>query len=535
MKTRSLLNVMVCLAGLATVATAQAQDVVMSAVYGGGGNAGSTYLYDFVELHNRTGAPVDLSGWSLQYASASGTNWGVMALSGTIPANGYFLVRQSAGTSTSSLGQWPVTEDLVGTFTMSGTSAKIALASSTTALTGTCPTGGDIVDFIGWGTANCAEGTAAGATSNPTGLVRADFGCGDTNNNAVDIAVTAMDGIAFIPRNSASAPYACGVSITDCNNNGIDDAIDIAGNPALDCDTNGVIDSCELAARDCDNNGIIDACDIAANSSLDCNTNGVIDSCELAGNDCDNNGIIDSCDIAANPGLDANSNGTIDSCEGTSLASVIISEVVDGTLTGGLPKFVEITNLSTVDTVTFGVNDTIKLYANGSATATQTYSLNGVSLSPSQSYVIANDGGGTTLPPAAWIQAYGIFNLPNAYGNPTFINGNDALTIERNGTIIDSFGAVGVDGTGTAWEYTDSFARRKPGICVGTGHLLRQRLGLRRPQRPRADPAQRQRRRQQRLDPLRLQPPAPDQPRHPHQHLQRQHQRLQLQRHRRLP
>ena len=43
--------------------------VVISQVYGGGGNAGATYKNDFIELYNLGSTPVDVTGWSVQYAS----------------------------------------------------------------------------------------------------------------------------------------------------------------------------------------------------------------------------------------------------------------------------------------------------------------------------------------------------------------------------------------------------------------------------------------------------------------------------------
>ena len=58
--------------GLLGVSANAAADVVISQVYGGGGNSGATLRQDFVELHNTGTAPVTLNGWSLQYASASG-------------------------------------------------------------------------------------------------------------------------------------------------------------------------------------------------------------------------------------------------------------------------------------------------------------------------------------------------------------------------------------------------------------------------------------------------------------------------------
>ena len=54
-------------------AEAISPDVVISQVYGGGGNSGATYTHDFIELFNRGTAAVSLAGWSVQYTSATGT------------------------------------------------------------------------------------------------------------------------------------------------------------------------------------------------------------------------------------------------------------------------------------------------------------------------------------------------------------------------------------------------------------------------------------------------------------------------------
>ena len=65
-------------------ALASTAGVVVSQVYAGGGNAGATYQNDFVELFNRGSSPVDLSGWTVQYASATSTSWSATPLSGSI-------------------------------------------------------------------------------------------------------------------------------------------------------------------------------------------------------------------------------------------------------------------------------------------------------------------------------------------------------------------------------------------------------------------------------------------------------------------
>ena len=71
--------------------------VVINEAYLSGGSAGAAYQNKFIELYNPTDAEVSLDGWSLQYRSATGTAnpTGVAALSGSIEAGGYFLVRQT--------------------------------------------------------------------------------------------------------------------------------------------------------------------------------------------------------------------------------------------------------------------------------------------------------------------------------------------------------------------------------------------------------------------------------------------------------
>src|SRR5262245_62882288 len=72
--------------------SAQAQ-VVISQVYGGNGN---TYNRDYVELFNRGATSVSLTGWSIQYASATGTgNFsanGITSLTGNVAPGQYRLV-----------------------------------------------------------------------------------------------------------------------------------------------------------------------------------------------------------------------------------------------------------------------------------------------------------------------------------------------------------------------------------------------------------------------------------------------------------
>src|SRR5437870_12904629 len=183
-------SMLVALVPLSQRAAAVSTTVVISQVYGGGGNSGATFKNDFIELFNRGSVAVDVTGWSVQYASAAGTSWAATPLSGTIQPGQYYLVQEAAGAGgTTNLP----TPDATGTIAMSATSAKVALLSSQTTIAGgtSCPTSG-VVDLVGYGGANCFEGSGAAPTlSNTTAALRAGNGCVDTDNNLADFTATA--------------------------------------------------------------------------------------------------------------------------------------------------------------------------------------------------------------------------------------------------------------------------------------------------------------------------------------------------------
>jgi len=178
--------------------------VVFSQVYGGaGGTTPGVPNADYVVLHNRGSVEVDVSTWTVQYASATGSTWNRVYLSGVIPAGGYYLVRMSQIYGT---GYDLPTPDATGNAAMSASAAKVALVNNSTALTGTCPLDG-VVDFVGYGTtANCYLGLGrAPAISATTELARNQAGCGDMRQNNTDFVTRTPEPI------NSSAPIAiCG-------------------------------------------------------------------------------------------------------------------------------------------------------------------------------------------------------------------------------------------------------------------------------------------------------------------------------------
>jgi hypothetical protein len=190
-------------------AAAISTTVVISQVYGGGGNSGATYTHDFIELFNRGNSPVDISTWSVQYASSTGTSWQRTNLTGSIAPGQYYLVQEAAGAG----GTTPLpTPDASGTIFMSATSAKVALVTNQTTITSgtSCPIGATVQDFVGYGAANCFEGAgAAPVLSNTTAGFRASAGCTDTDNNNTDFTA-----VAPVPRTTAAPANPCSGSLS---------------------------------------------------------------------------------------------------------------------------------------------------------------------------------------------------------------------------------------------------------------------------------------------------------------------------------
>src|SRR5216117_2771426 len=78
--------------------------IVISQVYGAGGNSGATLRNDFIELFNRGTTNASVSGWSVQYAATAGTSWQKTDLTNVTLAPGqYYLVQEAGGANGSPL------------------------------------------------------------------------------------------------------------------------------------------------------------------------------------------------------------------------------------------------------------------------------------------------------------------------------------------------------------------------------------------------------------------------------------------------
>ena len=141
---------------------------------------------------------------------------------------------------------------------------------------------------------------------------------------------------------------------------------------------------------------------------------------------------------------------------------LIISEYVSGSHSN---KYLEIYNAgATADLSQY----TIKLYTNGGTTPYRTLQLNALTngssvLDSNAILVLQNSSASLTLPEGVTAYSSSVCGF----------NGNDAITLGKNGVVIDVFGNVGTD-PGTSWTIAgdanasvNKSVRRKQNITKG--------------------------------------------------------------------
>ncbi|QDP84376.1 T9SS type A sorting domain-containing protein [Chryseobacterium sp. SNU WT5] len=191
---------------LSAIATMSNAQIVINEVYGGGGNSGSTYKNDFIELMNTGATAATLTNATLQYASKTGTFNQYHPLPPiTLNPGQTYLIQEGAGAG----GTVDLTPDLIapipinfggGTntvagFIMAAGDGKIVLASNTTQVV--APTDANVLDFVGYGAASQFEGT--GAAPSPSATVSiARTGGVDSNNNSADFKTGAPTPLASL-------------------------------------------------------------------------------------------------------------------------------------------------------------------------------------------------------------------------------------------------------------------------------------------------------------------------------------------------
>jgi hypothetical protein len=138
-----------------------------------------------------------------------------------------------------------------------------------------------------------------------------------------------------------------------------------------------------------------------------------------------------------------------------SAACLLLSGVIDGPLSGGLPKAAELyaqCDVAASELPRYALGKS----TNGGGSSGPTLSLpaGGEPLRAGASYYVSYEGAG--------FEAFFGF-APNATGTALYVNGDDAIELYHDGELVDVFGDPAADGTGTAWEYMDGWAYRVSG------------------------------------------------------------------------
>ncbi len=198
--------VLASLAAVSVAAPAQANPagtgLVISEVYGAGGNSGALYNADFVELYNPTNADIPLTGMHIHYRSGGGGSGGTpVALTGTVASHANYLIRMSA---TGANGAALPTPDLApGSFAMAAAGGQVYLLSQSTAIatTGNQAGASGVIDMVGAVGATSFETAATSAGATTTLSLNRNGSGADTDNNTADFTTAA-------PSPTAGAPAA---------------------------------------------------------------------------------------------------------------------------------------------------------------------------------------------------------------------------------------------------------------------------------------------------------------------------------------
>jgi hypothetical protein len=137
-------------------------------------------------------------------------------------------------------------------------------------------------------------------------------------------------------------------------------------------------------------------------------------------------------------------------------AQLVITGVFDGPLTGGIPKFVEL----------YACDDIADLSVYGVGSANNGGGTDGVEFTFPADAVAAGSFIYLSLDVPSFNTYFG-FDPDYTDGSAPNINGDDAIELFFLGgtepVVVDVFGDIFMDGTGTGWDHLDGWAKRISG------------------------------------------------------------------------
>lgn len=451
---------------LASSAQAQCTDLFFSEYIEGSSNNKA------VEIYNPTSGAIDLSDYTVNtYFNGSTSAGQSITLTGMLAAGDvYVIATGNTPIDPAVLNEADVTSSIAN---YNGDDA-VELYKISTATTI------DVIGEIGVDPGSSWSLPTSGSTQNNT-LVRAPNIQGGTSvwtvgqNQWIDLPQDTFDSLGMhtmIACGSPCTPTASSITETACDSYIAPDGMTYTAT--------GMYTATITNVAGCDSVISIDlTINSATSSSL---TEVVCDSFQLNGTTYTFSGTYTQtltnaigCDSVITLTLDVTTtpaaptvNGTLIYCDGdtpTALTisgaavtdSLIISGVMDATLTGGLPKVIELYAIEDIaDLSTYGFGSA----NNGQGSDGEEFTFPAVAVTSGTYIHIATDS-------ANFNTFMGFF--PDYVSGAAAINGDDAIELFHNGAVIDVFGDINVDGTGEAWEYLDGWAYRKDNAIPNGG------------------------------------------------------------------
>ncbi|WP_238547807.1 5'-nucleotidase C-terminal domain-containing protein [Meridianimarinicoccus roseus] len=131
------------------------------------------------------------------------------------------------------------------------------------------------------------------------------------------------------------------------------------------------------------------------------------------------------------------------------MSDLVITGVIDGPLSGGLPKAVELyVRADIADLSVYGLGSA----NNGGGTDGEEFTFPAISATAGTFLYLASESAGFTT--------FMGFAPDFTDGSALAINGDDAIELFLNGNVVDVFGDPDTDGTGQAWDHLDGWAYR---------------------------------------------------------------------------
>lgn len=130
---------------------------------------------------------------------------------------------------------------------------------------------------------------------------------------------------------------------------------------------------------------------------------------------------------------------------------LVITGVVDGPITGGIPKAIELYAINNIsDLSIYGVGSA----NNGDGSDGEEFTFPADAATAGDYIYVASED-------VEFVTFFGF--APNYTSDAANINGDDAIELFMSGSVVDVFGDINVDGSGEPWEYLDGWAYRVSG------------------------------------------------------------------------